>query len=93
MRLDDNFKGFIQAILISDPGDRPDINQVLHMIDNYEHMSFTFTGTGAQIASRQKKRGVDRDLTEEELEREMKRMREDMGKPRVNPHGSRPSPS
>jgi len=40
-RFDAKFKGFIQAILIPDPGSRPDINQLIHMVDNYDNMNFS----------------------------------------------------
>jgi hypothetical protein len=48
------------------------------MIDNYQMLSFTFDTANAPPKSR--KRGVDRDLTEEEIEREMKRMREELSR-------------
>ena len=94
-RFDDKFKGFIQAILIPDPGSRPDINQLIHMLDNYDNLNFALTQPTSTKpkATGPRKKGLDRDITDAEIEEEMRRMREEMAKnPNADFRGKRVAP-
>ena len=81
-RFDGKFKAFIKEILIPDPAERPDIAKLLYMVENYERLNF---GAGQVINApikdekpKPRKRGPDRDLTPEELEIEMKKIRDEL---------------
>lgn len=75
-RFDDKFHGFISWILNPNPTERPSVQQILTGINDYDQIPGFASVTG-KTPKRVNKR-IDRDLTQEEIEREMQLIREQM---------------
>lgn len=75
-RFDEKFHGFVAWILNPNPSERPSVQDILDGLDGYENRD-EFVKGGRKVVQRKNKR-VDRDLTDEEIAREMQIAREQM---------------
>lgn len=82
-RFNQKFKNFVAWILNPDPSERPLLGQVIESINNY-HSIQDFQVKTNRHKPQEKKSSKDRDLTEEEIQAEMRRVREGMQR---NLHG------
>ena len=76
-RFDEKFHNFIRWILCPDPATRPAIGKVMEMLDRYDStpdFPRTFSNPASQQVQRTKSK-LDRDLTEDEIQREILRVR------------------
>lgn len=75
-RFDDKFHGLISWILDPNPNTRPSISEIFQGISNYDNIpSFASVANKPQVRS---KKRIDRDLTEEEINLEILRIRNEM---------------
>lgn len=76
-RFDEKFHNFIKWILCPDPAERPGIGKILDMLDRYDTVPDfprTYSNPVSQQAPRVKSK-QDRDMTEEDMQREILRIR------------------
>jgi AP2-associated kinase len=83
-RFDEKFKGFIKWIMRPKPSDRPGVAEILRAIQNYHYITQFYQEEDKPIRTKK----IDRDLSEDEIQREMQRVREEMNKKRLS--SSRP---
>ena len=83
-RFDEKFKGFIKWIMRPKPSDRPSVAEILRAIQNYHNIPQFYQEEDKPIRTKK----LDRDLSEDEIQREMQRVREEMSQKRLG--SSRP---
>lgn len=77
-RFDAKFQGFIKWIMRPKPNERPSVTEILRAIQNYQSIPEFYKEEDKPIRTKK----VDRDLSEDEIQREMQRVREEMTKKR-----------
>lgn len=75
-RFDNKFHGFISWILNPNPSERPSVQEIYNGLCDYE-VTACFAAVPVKSQKRSNKR-IDRDLTQEEIEREMQLIRDQM---------------
>lgn len=81
-RFDEKFHGLISWILNPSPIERPSIGEILNALDNYETIN-SFSNTHKTIKRVPKR--IDRDLTEEEIQAEIIKIKREMEEVKEKP--------